>query len=78
MEIGDEVRVRIVADTAERTVDVPPELARALGADPVVQAAFDALSYTHRKEHARAVAEAKKPETKARRVEKVLTVLRGG
>lgn len=78
VEIGDEVRVRIVADTAERTVDVPPELARALGADPVVQAAFDALSYTHRKEHARAVAEAKKPETKARRVEKVLTVLRGG
>ena len=52
-------------------------LAQALEADPEAKAAFEALSFTHRKEHARAVAEAKKPETKARRVAKTLEMLRG-
>lgn len=77
VEIGDEVEVTIALDSAERTVEVPPELAEALAADPAAQEAFDALSYSQRKEHARAVAEAKKAETKARRVEKTLALLRG-
>lgn len=75
--IGDEVEVTIAADTAERTVEVPSALAEALAADAAAQAAFDALSYTRRKEHARSVAEAKKEETRARRLEKILAELRG-
>lgn len=77
VEIGQEVLVTVAADTAERTVEVPRELAEALEADPEARAAFEALSYTHRKEHARAVAEAKRPETRARRVARTLELLRG-
>lgn len=77
VEIGEAVDVTIEHDASERTVDVPPELAEALDADPAVRSAFEALSYSQRKEHARAVAEAKKPETRERRITKVLETLRG-
>lgn len=75
VEIGDEVSATIEPDTAERTVDVPPELATALAQSPEAKAAFDALSYTRRKEHARSVAEAKKPETRDRRIAKIIESL---
>jgi hypothetical protein len=75
---GDKVRVVLELDTEERTVEVPPELAKALAKNPSVKAAFDKLSYTHRKEHARSVAEAKAQETKERRVQRVLEALKGG
>ena len=74
--IGDEVTARIELDGAERTVDVPDDLAAALAAAPGARAAFDALAFTHRKEHARSVAEAKRPETRARRVEAVVAAVR--
>ena len=41
-------------------------------------AAYDALSYTHRKEWVRWVEEAKKPETRATRIEKTVSGLREG
>jgi hypothetical protein len=72
---GDTVEVALVADTAERTVDVPADLATALQAAGL-RTAFDGLAYTHRKEHVRAIEEAKKPETRARRIEKALEMLR--
>ena len=34
------------------------------------------IANTHRKEHVRAIEEAKKPETRARRIEKALEILR--
>jgi hypothetical protein len=74
---GDEVEVLLEVETAPREVHVPPELAAALAADPVAAAAFDRLAFSHRKEHAGAVAEAKAAETKQRRVEKTLAMLRG-
>ncbi|MFY9712523.1 MAG: YdeI/OmpD-associated family protein [Microbacterium sp.] len=77
IEIGQEIDVTIAMDQAERTVDVPPDLAAALDEDPALRAAFDALSYTRRKEHARSVAEARQEETRQRRREKVLAELRG-
>ncbi|MBN6191948.1 YdeI/OmpD-associated family protein [Microbacterium sp. SSW1-47] len=77
VEIDQEVDAVIRLDTAERTVDVPPALAEALDADPALRAAFDALSPSARKEHARAVAEAKQPATRDRRIAKILDGLRG-
>lgn len=76
LKAGDVVEVTIEVDDAPREVDVPPELQAALDADPAARTAWDALSFTHRKEHARAVAEAKAATTKARRVEKALEMLR--
>src|SRR4051794_18011816 len=55
---GDEVEVTLELDNAPREVELPPALASALAADPAAQAAFDALSYTRRKEMARTVREA--------------------
>jgi uncharacterized protein YdeI (YjbR/CyaY-like superfamily) len=77
VEIGQEVDAVIAVDTAERTVDVPPALAEALDAEPALRAAFDGLSYTARKEHARSIAEAKQDATRERRLTKVLDALRG-
>ncbi|UUE20200.1 YdeI/OmpD-associated family protein [Microbacterium sp. J1-1] len=75
LEIGQEIDAVIRLDSAERTVDIPAELAAALDADPAVRARFDALSYSVRKEHARSVAEAKQDATRERRIAKVLDAL---
>jgi uncharacterized protein YdeI (YjbR/CyaY-like superfamily) len=54
---------------------VPADFAAALRESGLTKA-FDALSYTHRKEHVRAIEEAKKPETRARRIEAAIAKLR--
>jgi hypothetical protein len=78
VEAGDEVAVQLELDTAPREVAVPDLLASALARDPQALAAFDALSYTHRKEYARWVDEAKRDETRQRRVTQALEMLREG
>lgn len=75
--IGDEIEVELTRDDAPRTVEIPEALAAALAADPAAAAAWERLAPSHRKEHARAIAEAKAEETRTRRVEKTLAVLRG-
>jgi hypothetical protein len=77
LELDQEVDAVIRLDSAERTVDVPAELAAALDAAPTARTAFDALSYSARKEHARSVAEAKQPATRERRIAKIVDGLRG-
>lgn len=68
--------VDIEVDTAERTVDVPDDLAAAVRAAGLADA-WERQSYTNRKEFVRGVEEAKKPETRARRIEKVVAALAG-
>jgi uncharacterized protein YdeI (YjbR/CyaY-like superfamily) len=75
---GDEVEISLELQTAPREIDMPPELTAALAADPIAAAAFEKLSYTFRKEHARAISEAKADETKQRRLEKIMSGLREG
>ena len=67
-EPGQRIRVTIELDEQPREVEVPAELAAALDAEPAARSAFDALAFTHRKEYVRWVEEAKKPETRERRV----------
>jgi Domain of unknown function (DUF1905)/Bacteriocin-protection, YdeI or OmpD-Associated len=74
---GDEVDVELVLDDAPREVPVPDDLAAALDAVPGARARFDALSYTARKEHVRAVEEAKAAATRERRIAKAVDTLRG-
>jgi hypothetical protein len=75
VEAGDTLKVTVELDTDERTVDVPKDLAVALKKAGATEA-FDRLAFTHRKEHVRAIEEAKKPETRARRVEKAVEMLK--
>ena len=74
---GDEVDVEIVLDDAPREVAVPDDLAAALDAAGLRQR-FDALAYTHRKEHVRAVEEAKAAATRERRIAKAVEKLKAG
>jgi Bacteriocin-protection, YdeI or OmpD-Associated/Domain of unknown function (DUF1905) len=75
---GNTFRVELEHDAQPREVDVPAELERALAKDTTAKASFERLSYTHRKEYARWVAEAKRAETRARRLETALAMLREG
>lgn len=77
VEIDQEVDAMIRVDAAEREVEIPQALADALDADPALRAAFEALPYSARKEHARTVAEAKQDATRERRVAKIVEALRG-
>ena len=71
---GDPVVVTVERDTAARTVVVPADLAEALEAAGVKDA-FDALSFSHRREHVQAIEDAKKPETRARRIAKAVEMV---
>lgn len=71
---GDAITVELTLDTAERTVELPDDLAAAL-AEAGARAAFDALAPSTRKAHAGSVAEAKAPETRARRIGKIVAAL---
>lgn len=75
IDIGDEVDATIAVDAVERIVEVPDDLAAALAADPAARAAFDAWSYTRRKEAAVALTSAKQEATRARRLAKILDEL---
>lgn len=74
--IGDEVEITLVRDDSPRTLELAPELEAALAAAPDLRQRFDALSFSRRRELADPIAEAKKPETRAARLEKALARLR--
>jgi len=78
LEAGDTVELELALDTAPREVEVPPALADALAGDAAARTAFDGLSYTHRKEYARWIDEAKRDGTRERRVAEALRMLREG
>lgn len=78
VQAGDEVEVSIELDQAPREVDVPEALATALAADAAAATAFERMAFTHRKEYARWVAEAKREETRDRRVAQAVEMIRSG
>ena len=73
---GGTYTAEVAMDTEERTVDVPPDLATAMEAAGA-RDRWEALSYTARKEHARQVTTAKKPETRERRIAGIVAGLAG-
>ena len=78
VDAGDRVRVRMELDTEPRTVAVPRDLAAALAADPAAKKAFASMSFTHRREYVDWVEEAKRPETRARRIAATVARVREG
>lgn len=77
VEGGDTVKVTLEPDTEPRVTPVPPDLAKAL-AKAKLTAAFDAAAPSRRKEFVRSVDEAKTPETRERRIQKVIDALQTG
>ena len=76
VEAGDTVDVELKLDASPREVEVPKPLADALAGDDGARAAFEGLAYTYRKEYARWISEAKRDETRQRRLAEVLQRLR--
>lgn len=72
---GETHELEIVVDDAPRVVEVPDDLAAALAAAPGAGEAWSALSYSKQRAHAESVTGAKKPETRAARVAKVVAAL---
>ncbi|MFC7620648.1 YdeI/OmpD-associated family protein [Microlunatus sp. GCM10028923] len=75
---GDVLDVEVELDTAERTVEVPDELAAALAEEPAAKAFFASLSYSKQSWHVLQVTGAKKPETRAKRVAASVAMLAEG
>jgi hypothetical protein len=78
IDIGDAFDVLIAVDTGPREIAVPPDLAEALAEEPGAAGTFDRLSFSHRREYVQWITEAKRPETRARRVADALERLRAG
>jgi uncharacterized protein DUF1905/bacteriocin resistance YdeI/OmpD-like protein len=76
--IGDEVTVELELDDEPRTVGVPVELESAFAGARDARELFDGLSYTHRREYAQWVGEARRAETRTRRASLAVAMLRDG
>jgi len=78
VQAGDPVDVTLELDREPREVELPTDLAEALAAEAETEAKFQSLAFTHRKEYARWVADAKREETRQRRVQQALEMIRAG
>jgi hypothetical protein len=74
---GDTVHVTIALDTAERIIELDDDVADALAAAGRLDD-FRALSYSHQREFWLWVSDAKKPQTRARRIGKTIEMLAEG
>lgn len=73
---GDIVKVNLTEDTDERLVEIPKDVSEILNQNTNIQKIFNQLSYTQKKEYIRWINEAKKPETRQNRKNKLLEILR--
>ena len=74
---GDNIEVVVWRDDEVRTVEVPAQFEKLIkkeGLAPV----FKKLSYTHRKEYCRWITEAKKEETRLKRLQRAIEMLKKG
>ena len=71
----EQVSVTIELDEEPRTVEIPSDLRAALAEKEGALEAFDALSYSRRKEFVRQVNEAKAQETRTRRIASIVAQL---
>lgn len=75
---GDTLEVEIALDTEPRVLSVPADFAAALDEEPAARAFFDGLSYSNRQRHVLQVEGAKAADTRARRIEKSVAMLKDG
>jgi hypothetical protein len=73
---GDKVKITVEPDIEPRLIDVPKELKKAFKTEKKAQAFFDKLSYTHQREYAQWIDEAKREETRQARLLKTVEMLK--
>ena len=69
---GDRVQVELSLDAAPRVAEPPREFQKALAKNKAARSSFASLSYSHQKEYCDWIGQAKKPETKSRRISEAL------
>ena len=75
LSTGDRTKVTLAIDDQSRTVIVPTDLKQALSKNKTVDKFFSALAYSHQKEYVDWITEAKREETRERRLSKTLCLL---
>ncbi|WP_458781009.1 YdeI/OmpD-associated family protein [Arthrobacter sp. D3-16] len=75
---GDTVDVELELDTQPRVVEVPEDLAAAMAAEPAAQEFYVTLSNSAQRRYVEPLGEAKTPETRSRRIAKVVEDLKAG
>jgi hypothetical protein len=74
VKAGETITVTMEKDSEKRTVEVPQDLAEALKKSNLTDV-FAKMSFTHQKEYVNAVNDAKREETRVRRIEKTIEEL---
>lgn len=74
VKAGEKITVEMERDTEKRTVTAPKDFAEALKKSGLADV-FEKMSYTHQKEYVNSITEAKREETRARRIEKALEMI---
>ncbi len=74
---GDTIEVVVWKDETVRTVEVPAQFEKLIKKEGLLPV-FEKLSYTHRKEYCRWITEAKKQETRLKRLERAIEMLKKG
>ena len=75
---GDQIDVEIELDTAPRELAVPLDFSTALAAEPAARRSFESLSYSRKQALVLPIEQAKTPETRQRRIDKALVMLKAG
>lgn len=75
---GDTVEVTIEHDDEPRVIEPPDDFADALSRNGAARATFEAFSYSHQREYVEWIEDAKKQETRDRRIAKALQMLAEG
>jgi uncharacterized protein YdeI (YjbR/CyaY-like superfamily) len=78
LEVGSTVEVNIELDEAPGEIELDADFAAALTQDPAALKCFETLSYSKKQWFIVGIAEAMKPEIKARRIESYVSMLRDG
>ena len=76
ISFGEMVTVKLESDLEPRTVTIPEDLEVLLNQEPELKKRFQKMAYTHQKEYVQHLEEAKKPETRHRRLTKTIEMLR--
>jgi hypothetical protein len=75
---GDEIEINVEPDSEPRVLEIPAELKKALKTEKDAKGFFDKLSYTHQREYVMWINEAKKEETRQKRIAKAIEMLKKG
>ena len=76
LEGGETLAVEIALDTGKRVVTPPRDFVKALKAMPPAWVRWRELSFSHQREYVEAIMEARKPETRARRIAEAVRLIR--